>query len=147
MPEGGLILSSTRRICTSAIMNLIYYLKDFHSVKEEGLTACEKFLNLRDHLVPSTADISHYIRSILTMNSFSFNSNCYLQIHGTAKGTQMAPSFANLFTRRLEREFLLTQIIISPFGPMANHYSEILSRALTVTTQPSNLLPPGQQNE
>ena len=76
---------------------------------EEGITACEKFLNLRDHLVPSTADLCHLIRLILTMNSFSFNGNYYLQIHGTAMGTRMAPSFANLFMGKLEREFLLTQ--------------------------------------
>ena len=64
---------------------------------------------MRDHLVPSTADLCHLIRLILTMNSFSFNENYYLQIHGTAMGTRMAPSFANLFMGRLEREFLLTQ--------------------------------------
>ena len=34
---------------------------------------------------------------ILTMNNFSFNDNHYLQIHGTAMGTKMAPSYANLF--------------------------------------------------
>ena len=31
------------------------------------------------------------------MNNFSFNDNHYLQIHGTAMGTKMAPSYANLF--------------------------------------------------
>ena len=30
------------------------------------------------------------------MNNFSFNDNHYLQIHGTAMGTKMAPSYANL---------------------------------------------------
>ena len=34
---------------------------------------------------------------ILTMNNFSFNDNHYLQIHSTAMGTKMAPSYANLF--------------------------------------------------
>jgi len=34
---------------------------------------------------------------ILTTNNFSFNDNHYLQIHGTAMGTKMASSFANLF--------------------------------------------------
>ena len=29
------------------------------------------------------------------MNHFSFNDNHYLQIHGTAMGTKMAPSYAN----------------------------------------------------
>ena len=34
---------------------------------------------------------------ILTMNNFSFYDNHYLQIHGTAMGTKMALSYANLF--------------------------------------------------
>ena len=76
---------------------------------EEGITACKKFLDLQDPLVPSTADLCHLVRLILTMNSFSFNGNYYLQIHVTAMGTLMPPSFANLFLGKLEREFLLTQ--------------------------------------
>ena len=76
---------------------------------EEGIAVCEEFLNMQDHLVPSTANICHLIRLILTMNSFSFNGNYYLQIHGTAMDTQMVPSFTNLFVERLECEFLLTQ--------------------------------------
>ena len=78
---------------------------------EESVTACKEFMNLQDHLVPSTADLCHLIRLVLTMNSYSFNGNYYRQIHGTAMGTQMAPSFANLFMGKLEREFLLPQDI------------------------------------
>ena len=33
------------------------------------------------------------------MNNFTFNQHHYLQIHGTAMGTKMAPSFANLFLK------------------------------------------------
>ena len=42
-------------------------------------------------------------------NSFVFNKTNYLQTHGTAMGTRMAPSYANLFMGKLEREFLQTQ--------------------------------------
>ena len=72
----------------------------------EHRRAYKEFLNLRDHLVLSNADLCHLIRLILTMNSFSLNGNCYLQTHGTSMGTWMAPSFANLFMGKLEREFL-----------------------------------------
>ena len=33
----------------------------------------------------------------------------YLQVHGTAMGTCMAPSYANLFMKKLDWEFLQTQ--------------------------------------
>ena len=76
---------------------------------EEGITACKEFLNMRNHLVPSTAYLCHFIQLILTMNSFSLNSNYHLQIYGTAMSIGMAISVANLFMGRLESEFLLTQ--------------------------------------
>lgn len=43
---------------------------------------------------------------ILKHNVFEFNSNMYKQVSGTAMGTKMAPSFANLYMATLEREFL-----------------------------------------
>ncbi|KAK3747117.1 hypothetical protein QZH41_006059 [Actinostola sp. cb2023] len=39
---------------------------------------------------------------ILKHNYFSFNNEFYLQQHGTAMGTRMAPSYANLFMSHLE---------------------------------------------
>ena len=50
---------------------------------------------------------------ILTMNNFTFNDSHYLQIHGTAMGTKMAPSFANLFLRLFEKNALRN----APFQP------------------------------
>ena len=79
---------------------------------EEGITACEEALNLRESLIPPTADVCQLIRFILSMNAFNFNNKYYLQIHGTAMGTRMAPSYANLFMGKLEREFLQTQNIL-----------------------------------
>ena len=60
-------------------------------------------------MVPSTADLCHLVQLILTMNCFLFNENHYLEVHRTAISTRMAPSYANLFMGKLEREFLLTQ--------------------------------------
>ena len=39
---------------------------------------------------------------ILTMNNFAFNNKYYLQIHGTAEGTRMEPSYADLFLAKFE---------------------------------------------
>ena len=47
------------------------------------------------------------------MNNFCFNDNHYLQIHGTAMGTRMAPSFANLFLGYFEANALEK----APFHP------------------------------
>ena len=76
---------------------------------KEGITAFKEFLNLWDHLIPSTADLCNLVGLILTMHSFPFNGNYYLQTHGTTMVTRMAPSFTNLFIRKLEQEFLQTQ--------------------------------------
>ena len=43
---------------------------------------------------------------ILTMNNLSFDGENYLQIHGTAMGTRMALSYANLFMGHLEEDIL-----------------------------------------
>ena len=75
----------------------------------EGIQTWEELLNLREYQVPSTVDLCHLIRLILTMNSFLFNKKHCLQIHRTAMGTRMAPSYANLFMGKLEQEFQLTQ--------------------------------------
>ena len=50
---------------------------------------------------------------ILTMNNFTFHDRHYLQIHGTAMGTRMAPSYANLFLAKFETDALLR----APFQP------------------------------
>ena len=42
-------------------------------------------------------------KTILGMNHFNFNSQHFLQIHGTAMGTSMACSYAKLFMGKLEQ--------------------------------------------
>ena len=76
---------------------------------EEGIIACEEALNQRESLIPPTADVCQLVRFILTINSFHFNNEYYIQKHGNAMGTRMAPSYANLFMGKLEHEFLATQ--------------------------------------
>ena len=46
------------------------------------------------------------MRMILTMNNFVFNDENFIQQHGTAMGTKMAPAFANLFMGEFERKAL-----------------------------------------
>ena len=68
---------------------------------KEGIEACRHFLNTRQNKSLPTERICDLIRMILTMNNFTFNDQHFLQIHGTAMGTRMAPSYANLFIGKL----------------------------------------------
>ena len=75
--------------------------------------ACDHFLRTSSHNTIPTGTLCDLIRMILTMNNFSFNDNHYLQIHGTAMGTKMTPSFANLFLGFFEANALKN----APFQP------------------------------
>ena len=46
------------------------------------------------------------LRLILQENSFQFIGKDYLQIHGTAMGTKMAVSFADIFMAKIETEII-----------------------------------------
>jgi hypothetical protein len=47
---------------------------------------------------------------VLKKKHFSFDGNHYLQINGTAMGTKMAPSYANIFMGDLEERLLLSSL-------------------------------------
>ena len=68
----------------------------------------------RTNTLLKTESICDLIRMILTMNNFEFENNHYLQLHGTAMGTKMAPAYANLFKGDLEQKILAQ----SPLKPL-----------------------------
>ena len=72
----------------------------------EGIDACRHYLNTRDKSTSTvrTETLCDLIRMILTMNTFEFNNTFYIQTHGTAMGTRMAPSYANLFLAKFETD-------------------------------------------
>ena len=72
----------------------------------EGIEACRTALNSRRIRQPPTDDLIHLIKLILTRNSFVFGEEHYLQLRGTAMGTVMAPSYANIFMGKLETTLL-----------------------------------------
>jgi hypothetical protein len=49
------------------------------------------------------------LNAILRHNVFEFNSKAYRQVRGTAKGTKVAPAYANLFMARLEESFFASR--------------------------------------
>jgi len=77
---------------------------------DEGIAACRKQLHAYRQNNPSTATMPHtmslmrLLETVLTKNNFDFNGKHYLQVGGTAMGTKLAPSFANLFMANFEEK-------------------------------------------
>ena len=67
----------------------------------EGIRACVIALRSNNQTKPS---VRHLTDLILTKNNFTFLD--FLQVQGTAMGTKMAPSYANLFMSDLEDRLL-----------------------------------------
>ena len=77
----------------------------------EGKQACKQALDTREDQKIPTEFITRLMDFILKCNCFEFNNRHYRQVQGTAMGTCMAPSYANLFMAHLEQNFLNTQEI------------------------------------
>ena len=57
---------------------------------------------------PSNLSLKELLAQVLTYNNFKFNGCHYLQIGGTAMGTKLAPSYANIFMSDFEKKFVYT---------------------------------------
>ena len=76
--------------------------------QEEGINVvCKTYetFHLNKPPIPSLY-LRDMLRLILKENSFHFNGKNYLQTHGTAMGTKMAVSFANIFMAAVETEII-----------------------------------------
>jgi len=76
--------------------------------QEEGIYAvCEanKSFYKNDTPIP-THSLAGLLRLILQENSFQFKGENYLQTHGTAMGTKVAVSFANIFMSAVKTEII-----------------------------------------
>ena len=83
--------------------------------QEEGIqTVCEAYASFYHNKSPiPTPLLEQALRLILQKNSFEFNGKNYLQTHGTAMGTKMAVSFANIFMAKVETD-ILSQSVTKP---------------------------------
>ena len=77
-------------------------------LQEEGIqTVCRAYDALYENKPPiPTPLLKEALRLILQENSFQINEKNYLQTHGTAMGTKMAVTFANIFMGRVETEIM-----------------------------------------
>ena len=75
---------------------------------DQGIQACLDMLKDHNTLTSELEQhITNILTHILTKNAFTFNDEHFLQIHGTAMGSPMAPTYANIFMAVLEKELLL----------------------------------------
>ena len=75
---------------------------------KEGLEALEKALQNEDVPRNKIETIIDFSKLVFTCNHFRFLGQHYLQMSGTAMGTKMAPSYANIFMGILEKQMLST---------------------------------------
>ena len=71
---------------------------------EDGANACQEFLDQRASCNPPTDDVVRLIELVLSLNCFVYNNQHYRQTLGTAMGTRMAPSYANLFMAKMDKK-------------------------------------------
>jgi len=57
---------------------------------------------------PPICIINHLLRFVLNYNCFSFANLFFLQVHGIAMGTKLAPNYANLFMTDFENKHVFT---------------------------------------
>ena len=58
--------------------------------------------------LPHNSYIIELLELVLTNNHFEFNGEFYHQLSGTAMGTKLAPSYANLFMAKFEDKYVYT---------------------------------------
>ena len=75
----------------------------------EGLAAFKECLETRpdeDKNSIPTEWIMKLVKMIMTKNIFTFNEETWLQLLGCCMGSQVSPSYANLFMNELEKKIL-----------------------------------------
>jgi hypothetical protein len=82
---------------------------------EDGINACREAWDTRTVKDPPTDALVKLLTLILKCNNFEFNGQHFLQIQGTAMGTKMAPSYANIFMGKLEGQ-LLKSVPLKPLS-------------------------------
>ena len=75
---------------------------------EGGMLSVQSILESREHRIPSTETLMKLLECVLKMNNFMFNNKHYLQVQGTAMGTRVAPTYANIYMDAFEHKHVYT---------------------------------------
>ena len=76
----------------------------------EGIQSIKEMLAIHKppNCLPHNRCIIELLEVVLTNNYFEFNGKHYHQMSGTAMGTKLAPSYANLFMTKFEEKYVYT---------------------------------------
>ena len=73
---------------------------------DEGIEAFKEELDKRRNKSVPTEFYVKLLKLVLESNIFEFNREYYIQLLGTAMGTRVAPTYANIFMAKLEKIML-----------------------------------------
>ena len=73
---------------------------------DEGIEAFRIELDKREDQTIPTEFLIRLLRLVLENNIFEINKEFWLQLLGTAMGTRVAPTYANIFMNKLEKEMI-----------------------------------------
>ena len=71
-----------------------------------GMEACDHFMRRHNFTDDKRETVLKFINLVLSCNNLTFQGKHFVQQTGTAMGTKMAPSYANLYMGHLEYRFL-----------------------------------------
>ena len=95
----------------------------------EGLLALKFYFDQRSKKTPSSETVLHLAELVLTLNCFSFSNNHYQEISSVAMGTNMGPSYANLFVGYIEN-----QVFNQYNGPRPKLYRRFIDDCVGATS-------------
>ena len=101
----GFTVQPVMLLCTLDIRSL--YSNIPHN---EGVQSTKEMLAIHKppNSIPHNSYIIELLQLVLTNNHFEFNGKHYHQLSGTAMGTKLAPSYANLFMTKFEKKYVYT---------------------------------------
>ena len=72
-------------------------------IYSDAIEACKEIWESRSVKVPPTDCVVTILTMVLKKNNFTFNGDHYLQINGTAMGTKITTSYANISMGKFEK--------------------------------------------
>ena len=102
---GNSKISNDAILCTLDVTSLYTNIPNDEGINAVGNTL---FRNRDPSENPTNHSLCNLLRLVLTTNNFEFDNKHFLQVGGTAMGTKLAPSFANIFMGDFEDKFVYT---------------------------------------